>query len=95
MLCKSETAKSTFKKADKGTTTVILKLDTAQKIDEGLQQLSNDKFYKRLPSLQYRRILASERASERIFIRLKLKLATQTRKRQKAILGSRCELKEE
>jgi len=40
--------KINLKKADKGTTTVIL--DTAQKIDEGLQQLSNDKFYKPLPS---------------------------------------------
>ena len=36
------------KKADKGTTTVIL--DTAQKVDKGLQQLSNDKFYKPLSS---------------------------------------------
>lgn len=35
-------------KAHKGTTMVIL--DTAQKIEEGLQQLSNDKFYKPLPS---------------------------------------------
>ena len=35
-------SKINLKKADKGTTTVIL--DTAQKIDEGLQQLSNDKF---------------------------------------------------
>ena len=35
-----------LKKADKGTTTVIM--DTAQKIEEGLQQLSDDKFYKPL-----------------------------------------------
>ena len=35
-----------FKKADKGTTTVIM--DTTQKIEEGLQQLSDDKFYKPL-----------------------------------------------
>ena len=41
-------SKITLKKADKGTTTVIL--DTAHKIDEGLQQLSNDKFYKPLSS---------------------------------------------
>ena len=41
-------SKINLKKADKGTTTVIL--DTAQKIDEGLQQLSNDKFYKPLSS---------------------------------------------
>ena len=41
-------SKINLKKADKGTTTVIL--DTAQKIDEGLQQLSDDKFYKPLPS---------------------------------------------
>ena len=40
-------SKINLKKVDKGTTTVIL--DTAQKIDEGLQQLSNDKFYKPLP----------------------------------------------
>ena len=31
-------------KADKGTNTVIF--DTTQKIEEGLQQLSDDKFYK-------------------------------------------------
>ena len=37
-----------LKKADKGTTTVIM--DTAQKIQEGSQQLSDDKFYKPLPS---------------------------------------------
>jgi len=41
-------SKINLKKTDKGTTTVIL--DTAQKIDEGLQQLSNDRFYKPLPS---------------------------------------------
>jgi len=42
-------SKIDLKKADKGTTAVIL--DTAQKIDEGLQQLSNDlKFYKPLSS---------------------------------------------
>ena len=41
-------SKINLKKADKGTTTVIL--DTAHKIDEGLQQLSNDKFYKPLSS---------------------------------------------
>ena len=41
-------SKINLKKADKGTTTVIL--DTAQKIDEGLQQLSNDKFLKPLSS---------------------------------------------
>ena len=41
-------SKMTLKKADKRTTTVIL--DTAHKIDEGLQQLSNDKFYKPLSS---------------------------------------------
>ena len=41
-------SKINIKKADKGTTTVIL--DTAQKIHEGLQQLSNDKFDKLLPS---------------------------------------------
>ena len=41
-------SKINLKKADKGTTTVIL--DTAQKIDEGLQQLSNDRFYKPLSS---------------------------------------------
>ena len=41
-------SKTNLKKAEKGTTTVIL--DTAQKIDEGLQQLSNDKFYKPLSS---------------------------------------------
>ena len=41
-------SKINLKKADKGTTTVIL--DTAQKIEEGLQQLSNDKFYKPLSS---------------------------------------------
>ena len=34
-------------KTDKGTTAI---LDTAQKIEEGLQQLSNDRFYKPLPS---------------------------------------------
>ena len=33
-----------LKKAHKGTNTVIL--DTTQKIEEGLQQLSDDKFYK-------------------------------------------------
>ena len=37
-----------LKKADKGATTVIL--DTAQKTDEGFQQLSNDNFYKPLSS---------------------------------------------
>ena len=37
-----------LKKADKGTTTVIM--DTAQKIQEGSQQLSDDKFYKPLAS---------------------------------------------
>ena len=36
-----------LKKADKGTTLVIL--NTTQKIEEGLQQLSDDKFYKPLP----------------------------------------------
>ena len=41
-------SKINLKKADKGTTMVIL--DTAKKIDEGLQQLSNDKFYKPLSS---------------------------------------------
>ena len=41
-------SKISLKKADKGTTTVIL--DTAQKIDEGLQQLSDEKFYKPLSS---------------------------------------------
>ena len=41
-------SKSNFKKADKGTTTAIQ--DTAQKINEGLQQLSDDKFYKPLSS---------------------------------------------
>ena len=41
-------SKITLKKADKGTSKVIL--DTAHKIDEGLQQLSNDKFYKPLSS---------------------------------------------
>jgi len=41
-------SKINLKKADKGTTTVIL--DTAQKIDEGLQQLCNDKFFKPLSS---------------------------------------------
>ena len=41
-------SKINLKRADKGTTTVIL--DTAHKIDEGLQQLSNDKFYKPLSS---------------------------------------------
>ena len=41
-------SKINLKKADRGTTTVIL--DTAQKINEGLQQLSNDKFYKPLSS---------------------------------------------
>ena len=41
-------SKIKLKKADKGATTVIL--DTAQKIDEGLQQLSNDNFYKPLSS---------------------------------------------
>lgn len=40
-------SKINLKKADKGTTTSIL--DTAQKMDEGLQQLSNDTFYKPLP----------------------------------------------
>ena len=35
-----------LKKADKGTTAVIM--DTTQKIEEGLQQLSDDKFYKPL-----------------------------------------------
>ena len=37
-----------LKKADKGTTIVIM--DTAQKIQEGSQQLSDDKFYKPLAS---------------------------------------------
>ena len=37
-----------LKKADKGTTTVIL--DTTQKLEEGTQQLSDDKFYKPLQS---------------------------------------------
>ena len=41
-------SKINLKKADKGTTTVIL--DTAQEIDEGLQQLSNDRFYRPLSS---------------------------------------------
>ena len=41
-------SKINLKTADKGTTTVIL--DTAEKIDEGLQQLSNDKVYKPLSS---------------------------------------------
>ena len=41
-------SKINLKKANKGTTMVIL--DTAQKIDEGLQQLSNDNFYKPLSS---------------------------------------------
>ena len=41
-------SKINLKKADKETTTVIL--DTAQKIDEGLQLLSNDRFYKPLSS---------------------------------------------
>ena len=41
-------SKIKLKKADKGTTTVIL--DGVQKIDEGWQQLSNDKFYKPLSS---------------------------------------------
>ena len=41
-------SKIKLKKADKGATTVIL--GTAQKIDEGLQQLSNDNFYKPLSS---------------------------------------------
>lgn len=35
-----------LKKADKGTTTVIM--DTTQKIEEGLEQVSNEKFYKPL-----------------------------------------------
>ena len=37
-----------LKKADKGTTTIIM--DTTQKIQEGSQQLSDDKFYKPLAS---------------------------------------------
>ncbi|XP_078384082.1 uncharacterized protein LOC144666535, partial [Oculina patagonica] len=37
-----------LKRADKGTTTVII--DTAQKIEEGLKQLSDDNFYKPLTS---------------------------------------------
>jgi len=41
-------SKINLKKANNRTTTVIL--DTAQKIDKGLEQLSNDKFYKPLPS---------------------------------------------
>ena len=41
-------SKINLKKADKGTTTVIL--NTAQNIDDGLQQLCNDKFYKPLSS---------------------------------------------
>lgn len=41
-------SKIDLKKGDKGTTTAIL--DTTQKINEGLQQLSNDKFYKALSS---------------------------------------------
>ena len=41
-------SKINLKKADKGTTTVIL--DTAQKVNEGLKQLSDDKFYKPLSS---------------------------------------------
>jgi len=40
-------SKINLKKADKGTTTVIL--DTAKKIDEGLQQLSDNRCYKPLP----------------------------------------------
>ena len=35
-----------LKKADKGTTTVVM--NTNQKIDEGLGQVSNEKFYKPL-----------------------------------------------
>ena len=35
-----------LKKADKGTTTVVM--DTPQKIEEGFEQVSNDKFYKPL-----------------------------------------------
>ena len=35
-----------LKKADKGTTTVIM--DTKQELKEGLQQLSDDKFYRSL-----------------------------------------------
>ena len=35
-----------LKKADKGTTTVIM--DTTQKIEEGIEQVSNEKFYKPL-----------------------------------------------
>ena len=38
-----------LQKADKGTTTVIM--DTVQKIQEGLQQLSDDKFYKPITSI--------------------------------------------
>jgi len=37
-----------YRKADKGANTVIL--DSIQKIDEGLQQLSDDKFFKPLSS---------------------------------------------
>ena len=42
-------SKINLQKADKGTTTVIM--DTAQKIQEGSQQLSDDKFYTPLTSL--------------------------------------------
>ena len=35
-----------FKKADKGTTTVVM--DTTHKIEEGLEQVSNEKFFKPL-----------------------------------------------
>ena len=48
LLAHKRNSKINLEKDDKGTTTVIL--DTAQKIDEGLQQLSNDKFYKPLSS---------------------------------------------
>ena len=41
-------SKINLKKADKGMTTVIL--DTAQKVNKGLKQLSDDKFYKPLSS---------------------------------------------
>ena len=39
-----------LKKADKGTTctTVIMHMDTGQKIQEGLEQISNENFYKPL-----------------------------------------------
>ena len=41
-------SKINLEKADKGTTTALP--DTAQKTDEGLQKLTNDKFYKLLSS---------------------------------------------